>query len=79
MACWLMICVLHRRPIANLVKHCCVLVLMVKLWHATWRLVMQCLFIKECCCDWTVVVGLMILTLVIRGSKPWVLAHVLRL
>jgi hypothetical protein len=79
MACWLIICALRRRGIASLVECHCILVLAVELWRAARALVMRCLFIAECCGDWTVDVGLMMLTLVIHGSKPGVLACILHL
>jgi hypothetical protein len=67
---------LRRHGIASLIKCCCILVLVVELWHASQDFVMQFRFAAECWGwgDWTVGVGSMMLTLVIRGSKPGVLA-----
>ncbi len=79
MVCWLIICALRRCGIASLVERCCILVLEVKLWRTAWALEMQCLFIAEWCGDWTVGMGSTMLTLVISGSKPGVLACVLHL
>jgi hypothetical protein len=78
MACWPMMHALLRNGIASLVEHCCVLVLAVELWRASQDFVMQFCFAMECWGDWTVGVGLMMFTFVIRGSKLGVLAHVLR-
>jgi hypothetical protein len=75
-ACWLMVSALHRCGIASLVKRCCVLLLVVELCCASRDFVMRFLFAAECWRDWIMGVGSMMLTLVIRGSKSGVLAHV---
>jgi hypothetical protein len=74
MVCW---CVVRRHGIASLVKRYCILVLEVELWHAARALVMRFLFVMERYGDWIVGVGSMMLTLVIRGSKPGILACIL--
>jgi hypothetical protein len=77
MACWLIICALHRHSKGSLVERCCILVLELELWCAARALGMRCLFLMKCCGDWTVGVGSMMLTFVICGSEPGVLACVL--
>ncbi len=79
MAFWLIIRVLRRHCMVSRVKCCCVAVLAVVLWHASQALVTRCHFVADRSGAWTVGVGSMMLTLVMRGSNPGVMACVLHL